>query len=139
MEQSLNPHFEEQEDSSEEEKYSFEKEWQEFSDMEVKKGVRGEDVMDQDEFERRMNIIYETEELNQLTRKELKNDNYWLLLRTDIRKVISPYTVAQEIKNNSICWEEYTNVAYYIVMTLPDDHKLAVSNGQTFIREKRDI
>jgi hypothetical protein len=107
----------------------FEKEWECFD---------GKEFMDRDDFERRMQIICEIEDMEEITGEDIKNGKFFFLLSTDIRKFISPESVVDVKKRKSIPWREWDNVAQYIVLTLPDDRRLVVSNSQTFLTYKEE-
>lgn len=109
--------------------YYFEKEWESFEDK---------DLMDRDDFERRMGIIYDIEDVEEIEKESIKDGKYMFLLSADIRRFISPEAVVDKIKRKAIVWREWDNVAQYIVMTLPQDRKLVVSKAQTFLTNKTE-
>lgn len=109
--------------------YYFEKEWESFEDK---------DLMDRDDFERRMGIIYDIEDVEEIEKESIKDGKYMFLLGADIRRFISPEAVVDKIKRKAIVWREWDNVAQYIVMTLPEDRKLVVSKAQTFLTNKTE-
>lgn len=103
----------------------FDREWEKFE---------GKDLMNREEFNSRLTIIRETEEIEW---EYLDRGKHVFLFNSDIRYFIDPHNcILWKQKSTYIPCRDFVNISQYILETLPANKKLVVSSRQTFITDK---
>ncbi len=73
-----------------------------------------------------------------IAEEHLSKESHFLILEKDIRRYIHPESIfcQKRKKNRHIPPELIKNLAQYVLMTMPEDKKLVVARGQTFLTHK---